>query len=87
MNAELDSIAQREHDIPRLLMAVAHVVGAWNREMLLPAPNRPLLIRRREDGNWDLDQRGYPLPSEAFLLEIYYLYTMEQSRNGVTPPA
>jgi hypothetical protein len=50
--------------------------------MLIPSPTRPLLIRHGAEGNWELDARGYPLPSEALLRELDYLYTLEQSRKG-----
>jgi hypothetical protein len=75
-----------DDDLSRVLMAVAHVMGAWDREMLIPTPGRPLLVEH-EDGHWKLDERGYPIPSEALVSEYEYLCKMEKakaSREGAT---
>lgn len=63
-----------------MLMAVAHVMGAWDREMMIPYPTRATLVEYH-NGHWKLDAHGYPVPSEALRMEYEYLLTMEQSRD------
>jgi hypothetical protein len=60
-------------------MALAHVMGMWDREMLIPMPNRPLLVEH-VDGRWKLDARGYPVPSEALVMEYEYLCQIEKAK-------
>ena len=68
-----------DHDLGRMLMALSHVMGMWDREMLIPMPNRPLLVEH-EDGHWKLDERGYPVPSEALKMEYEYLLQLEKAK-------
>jgi hypothetical protein len=67
-----------EHDLGRFLMAVAQLLGAWG-EMLIPNPNRPTLVEYK--GRWKLDERGYPVPSEAMRREYEQLLRSEQAKN------
>lgn len=60
-------------------MAVAHVMGTWDREMLIPFPTRPTLVQY-DNGHWKLDERGYPTPSEALRMEYDYLLTLERAK-------
>jgi hypothetical protein len=67
-------------DLNRFLMALAHLLGAWDRQMLIPWPYRPQLVEHI-DGRWALDERGYPKPSRELLLECYYLRQLEAARK------
>lgn len=56
-------------NISRVLMAVAHILGAWDGEMRIPPPSRKLIVAMK-DHHWELDESGYPLPSDELIAEI-----------------
>ena len=58
-----------EDDVSLCLMAIANVLGIWNREMRIPEPNRVLLVKQ-ELGQWKLNRKGHPVPSKELLEEI-----------------
>jgi hypothetical protein len=69
-----------EDDLSRMLMAISHVLGAWNGEMRISAPNRDVLVKHA-NGHWKLDERGYPVPSEALIREWEFLHDLEAARR------
>jgi hypothetical protein len=61
-------------------MAISHVLGAWDGEMRISIPKCDVLVRHA-DGHWKLDERGYPVPSEALLREWKLLHDLEEARK------
>ncbi|MFL6354793.1 MAG: hypothetical protein ACJ74Z_23485 [Bryobacteraceae bacterium] len=66
----------KKEDVSRVLMAIAVMEGIWDREMRIPDRSRILLVEQHEH-HWKLDERGYPIPSQALLDEIQRLEDRE----------
>ena len=66
-----------DHDLSRVLMAICNLEGIWNRQMRVPEPSRILLVEQ-EGGNWKLDARGYPVPTQQLVDECERLREREQ---------
>lgn len=70
-----------DHDIGRVLMAIANLEGIWDREMRIPEPSRILLVKQ-EVGKWKLDERGYPIPSKELVQECERLSERESTQRA-----
>lgn len=66
-----------QRNTSRVLMAIAHILGAWDGEMRIPPPSRQLLVAM-DDHRWALDERGYPIPSPALIAEMERLRQQEK---------
>ena len=69
------------HDLSRVLMAMANILGMWQGEMRIPEPHRELLIKRADGNQWELDSRGYPIPSDVFAAECDLLLRRELDKR------
>jgi hypothetical protein len=66
------------HDLSRVLMAICNLEGIWDGSMVIPNPSRVLLVEQADEGQWKLDDRGYPLPSQRLIEECEVLREQEQ---------
>ena len=78
--------ALTEDQISLVLCAVAHIIGAWNREMRIPPPQRPLLVAH-EGPNWKLNAQEFPVPSAELLAEIRRIERHLAGQTAASPPA
>jgi hypothetical protein len=69
-----------EDDLSRMLMAMSHVLGIWDGEMRVSKPSRDVLVESADE-HWKLDERGYPVPSEALIREWEFLHDLEAARR------
>jgi hypothetical protein len=72
-----------ENDLSLVLMAIATILGIWDREMRIPEPNRLMLVEI-ESHHWKLDARGYPMPSKELIAEVGRLQTGDEDRDTRT---
>jgi hypothetical protein len=72
-----------ENDLSLVLMAIATILGIWDREMRIPEPNRLMLVEV-ENHHWKLDARGYPMPSNELIAEVRRLQKRDEDRDAST---